>query len=90
MTTCQTSGTSHSQGLYVASVAHGNSFKVGDRIVAIGGEAVATYSQMQAIITAHQAGDMVTVTVMRDGRPLEIAVPLTDAGTPAGATGPAA
>lgn len=71
------------RGLYVAAVSHGNSFQIGDRIVAVNGAGVATCGQMREIIGACHAGDVVHVTALRSGEPTDIPVTLTEADVPA-------
>lgn len=83
-------GSRSEQGLYVAAVAHSSDFMVGDRIIAVDGSEVATIGRMRELIDTRRAGDVVIVTVMRDGGAVDIDVTLTEADVPAGAAEPAA
>ena len=49
---------------------------VGDRIVAIGGDAVTNYDDVRRLLWRAEAGDVVSVTVDRDGSPTEYRVAL--------------
>lgn len=73
----------HGQGLYIAAVSYNNNFQVGDRIVGVNGIEVATCNQVKDIIGACQAGDAVSVTVMRDNLQIEVDVTLTESDTTA-------
>ena len=64
--------TAASGGVTVASVQAGSGaasagLKAGDVITEIAGTKVTTAEQLRAIISAHQPGDTVSVTVLRDG-----------------------
>jgi putative serine protease PepD len=50
--------------------------RVGDVIVAIGGDAVASTDDVRAAIDAHGVGDRVTVTVLRSGERVQLQVTL--------------
>lgn len=67
-------------GVLVAPSAGGAAEKAGlksyDIIVAIDGEEVKTYSELQSIIFSHQIGDTVTVTVVRSGEKQDYRVTL--------------
>lgn len=63
-------------GVYVAQVTGDNAkkagFKEGDKVVAIDGKDVATSNDLISEVQSHKTGDTVTVTVERDGQPVEI------------------
>lgn len=67
------------RGLYVAAVSHNNDFQVGDRIIGVNGIGVTSSGEIRDIISVCQVGDVMRVTVLRDGRPAEIRVTLTEA-----------
>lgn len=63
-------------GVYVAQVTGDNAkkagFREGDKVVSIDGKDVATSSDLVSEVQSHKSGDTVTVTVERDGQPVEI------------------
>lgn len=71
-------GSAGGQGLYVAAVAYGTDFMVGDRVVGVNGVRVTTCAQIQTILSAFLPGDTVRVTVLREDEWADIAVTLTE------------
>ncbi len=63
-------------GLRATRVNESGKIVFGDQIVAIDGEPVRTTSDMFRIIDAHQVGDTLRLTVMREGRAVEVEVTL--------------
>ena len=63
-------------GVYVAEVTGDNAkkagFREGDKVVSIEGKDVTTGSDLVSEVQSHKAGDTVSVTVERDGQPVEI------------------
>jgi len=63
-------------GVYVAQVTGDNAkkagFREGDKVVSIDGKDVATGNDLVSEVQSHKSGDTVTVTVERDGQPVEI------------------
>ena len=63
-------------GVYVAQVTGDNAkkagFREGDKVVAIDGKDVATSNDLVSEVQSHKSGDTVSVTVERDGQPVEI------------------
>ena len=63
-------------GVYVAQVTGDNAkkagFQEGDKVVSIDGKKVDTSNDLVSEVQSHKAGDTVTVTVERDGQPVEI------------------
>lgn len=63
-------------GVYVAQVTGDNAkkagFQEGDKVVSIDGKDVATSSDLVSEVQSHKSGDTVSVTVERDGQPVEI------------------
>ena len=72
--------------LCISSVEHGSDaweqgVSVGDIILAVEGEAVATMDEFNTIKNRHSAGDSVTLTLYRKGEELEVTVKLMDRAT---------
>lgn len=68
---------SQSTGLYVSKLYVGyneNVLKYGDRIVAIDGEEITSFSTLKAKIKSHSVGDVLKFTVYRDGKLTEVDV----------------
>ena len=63
-------------GVYVVQVTGDNAkkagFREGDKVVSIDGKDVATSSDLVSEVQSHKSGDTVSVTVERDGQPVEI------------------
>ena len=63
-------------GVYVAQVTGDNAkkagFQEGDKVVSIDGKDVVTSNDLVSEVRSHKSGDTVTVTVERDGQPVEI------------------
>ena len=63
-------------GVYVAQVTGDNAkkagFREGDKVVSIDGKDIATGNDLVSEVQSHKSGDTVTVTVERDGQPVEI------------------
>ena len=63
-------------GVYVAQVTGENAkkagFQEGDKVVSIDGKKVDTSNDLVSEVQSHKSGDTVTVTVERDGQPIEI------------------
>lgn len=65
-------------GVYVASVSGGNGLESGDRITVVAGQAVSSSSDVTKLVHQHQAGDTITITVVRNGSEKEIAITLSE------------
>ena len=68
---------SQSTGLYVSKLYEGyneNVLKYGDRIVAVDGEEITSFSTLKALIKTHSVGDTLKFTVYRDGKLTEVDV----------------
>lgn len=70
-------------GVYVRGVEEGSSadlagIQVGDVIIAINGETVADYDELNAAKDNYKAGDTITVTVTRNGQDLDIQLVLQE------------
>ena len=83
------SGTNGSWGMYFSSGSTGGTqvivrglsegmnddvLKVGDRIVAVNGEEVTSYTDVKAAVSASAVGDKLTFTIQRDGKLMEVEV----------------
>lgn len=70
-------------GVYVRGVEEGSSadlagIRVGDVIIAINGETVSNYDELNAAKDTYKAGDTITVTVTRNGQDLDIQLVLQE------------
>jgi S1-C subfamily serine protease len=79
--------TGNQDGVLVQEVTPGSpaeqaGLQVGDLVVAIDGQAVATTGELGARIRSHQPGDKITLKVVRDGN--ETTITATLAQRPAG------
>jgi S1-C subfamily serine protease len=63
-------------GLRGTSRDHSGDEQLGDIIVAVGGEKVRSFSDLQRALAKHAVGDQVTVTVLRDGQRRTVTVTL--------------
>ncbi len=80
-------------GLYVASVETGScaekaGLMVGDSIVALGGKEVSGFAEFKAQKMTFKAGDTTTITVLRDGKHLELTITFDEENTAPVATTP--
>jgi len=66
-------------GLRGTSRQEDGSLVLGDIVQAIDGDPVASADDLYAALERHQQGDVVTVRVLRDGRPLDVEVKLAAA-----------
>ena len=64
-------------GVYIQSSLNDN-FKPGDRIIAIDGNSVSTFSDIRSIINSYKVGDDITVTVFRNNKIVDVEVTLID------------
>lgn len=74
----------HWAGVYIASIMEGSSankagLKVGDRIISIDEEEVASANDVKAIIDKHSVGDTLEIQISRDDRLMVIEVTLSEA-----------
>ncbi len=74
------------EGVYVVQVGEGSpaaaaGIQRGDVIIAINGQEPLTPSAINAVKNTLQAGDTMTLTIIRDGEKLEIPVVLAEATT---------
>ncbi len=71
-----------SGGVYIYSVDGQNAkkagFKSGDLVYAVDGEVISTFDELSAIITAHEVGDKITYTIVREGRTMDISFKLEE------------
>lgn len=75
-------GNPQKQGLYVAAVSYNNDFHVGDRIIGVNGTMVASGSEIRDVMKGCREGDVVNITLLREGEPVEVRVTLTQADVP--------
>lgn len=73
--------TGRPEGVVVAGVAPGSGaeragIRTGDVIVAVDGEDIRTFNDLLKVISGYQVGDVVTVTLERDGQRLDLPVQL--------------
>ena len=64
-------------GVYVDSLTKGYNddvLQVGDRVVAINGSTISSYSEIKAIVTSASVGDKLTFQVERNGKLMEVEV----------------
>lgn len=66
------------QGIDAGSKASAAGFKVGDRIVSVDGTEVSTSDEFESALSSHEVGDVVTITVSRDGRTANIELELEE------------
>ena len=64
-------------GVYIQDSLNDN-FKPGDRIIAIDGNSVSTFSDIRSIINSYKVGDDITVTVFRNNKIVDVKVTLID------------
>lgn len=64
-------------GVYIQKALN-EEFKSGDRIIAIDGNSVSTSSDIKSIISGHNVGDKITVTVSRKNKIVDVQVTLID------------
>ena len=65
-------------GVYIATSEYTDELKAGDRIVAIDGEEVTYGADVKAALRGHSVGDEITVTVVRDGKYVDVRVTLRE------------
>lgn len=65
-------------GVYIATSEYTDELKAGDRIVAIDGEEVTYGADVKAALRGHAVGDEITVTVVRDGKYVDVKVTLRE------------
>ncbi len=68
-------------GIMGNSPAAKSGLKIGDRVLAIDGKEIATRDELMEIVKGRKAGDELTMTIEREGKPEEIAVELAAAET---------
>ena len=64
-------------GVYVRAVVEGSAadlagIRVGDVIIAINGETITTYEELNTARDNYKAGDAITITVTRNGQDMDI------------------
>lgn len=64
-------------GVYIQNSLNAD-FKAGDRIIAIDGNSVSTFSDIRSIINSYKVGDEITVTVFRNNKIVDVEVTLID------------
>lgn len=65
-------------GLYVSGTTKGSLLESGDRILSIDGQQVQSAADIRRLVSLHQVGDTITVTVSRNGRQLEQSITLIE------------
>lgn len=68
---------SQATGLYVSKLYEGfneNALKYGDRVVAVDGGEIASFSDLKSLISEHSVGDVLKFSVYRDGKLIEVDV----------------
>lgn len=75
-------GNTKDRGLYVAAVSYNDDFHVGDRIIGVNGTMVASGSEIRDVIKGCREGDVVNITLLREGERMEVRVALTRADVP--------
>ncbi|MDO4745579.1 MAG: trypsin-like peptidase domain-containing protein [Bacillota bacterium] len=69
-------------GLYIYSVDGKNAkkagFKSGDQVYAVDDVVISTFEELSSIITAHDVGDKITYTIVRNGRTMDISFRLEE------------
>ncbi len=65
-------------GVYIATSEYTDELKAGDRIVAIDGEEVTYGADVKAALRGHEVGDEITVTVVREGKYVDVKVTLRE------------
>jgi serine protease Do len=69
-------------GLYIAQVQQGSGadaagLQAGDIITAVDGNNVTTFNQLENILNKHNVGDVISVTIWRNGQTLTVNVKLS-------------
>ncbi len=69
-------------GVYIAGITEGGAaeaagLQVGDRIIAIDGNEVSSYTEISSYLKTKAVGDQITITVVRDGEQLDYTLTLT-------------
>lgn len=71
---------SQSSSVYIYSVDSDNAkragFRQGDVVYAIDGQEITSFEELSSIVTAHDVGDELTYTIVRDGRQMDIKLTL--------------
>ncbi|MGL6201368.1 MAG: S1C family serine protease [Lachnospiraceae bacterium] len=69
---------SNEKGVYITAVYEADGLQTGDRIVSVNGVEVTTSNDLQDIIDSCEVGDVVSVTVVRNGEQVDVNVTLTE------------
>ena len=74
-------GGSTAPGLYIAQIVEGGTadqagLQVGDQIIAFDGEEVSDAAEVKKLLREHHIGDVVTMTIIRDGQQQDVQVTL--------------
>lgn len=65
-------------GVYVADPGDNATLKAGDRFVFIDGESITTGADVTKVLQAHEAGDTISVSLVRDGKEVQTEVTLRE------------
>ncbi len=68
-------------GIYVLSVSGSDGFRAGDQILTMDGKEIASMSDYNDVVDAHQVGDTIAVTVRRGNRQVSLTMTMRQAGT---------
>ena len=74
--------TQSTTSVYIASVDGENAkaagFQVGDRVYAVDDTEITSFNDLSSIVTAHEVGDTLTYTIVRDGQSMDISFQLEE------------
>ena len=74
--------TQSTTSVYIASVDGENAkaagFQVGDRVYAVDDTEITSFNDLSSIVTAHEVGDTLTHTIVRDGQSMDISFQLEE------------
>ena len=65
-------------GLYVSAVTRDNGLKAGDLVVSVDGDTIATSADLKALLGKHNAGDVLSFAIKRDGAEMTVDVTLVE------------
>ena len=75
-------GVSNNSSVYIASVNGENAkaagFKEGDMVYAVDDTEITSFDELSSIVTAHEVGDTLKYTIIRDGQTLDINLTLEE------------
>ena len=73
-------------GIYVLSVSGSDGFRAGDQILTMDGKEIASMSDYNDVVDAHQVGDTIAVTVRRGNRQVSLTMTMRQAGASSSAS----